>query len=61
MYFFGSFIEYFANPFRYSFGFCHASTVGLHTGLHNMSILSRFGYTFLTLSRSIMYNTRVVT
>ena len=28
-------------PFRYSFGFCHASTVGLHTGLHNVLILPR--------------------
>jgi hypothetical protein len=26
-----------------------------------MVLSSRFGYTFLTLSRSIMYNTRVVT
>jgi hypothetical protein len=38
------------NPFRYSFGFCHASTVGLHTGLHNVLILPRFGYTLCTLS-----------
>jgi hypothetical protein len=30
------------NPFRYSFGFCHASTVGLHTGLHNVLILSSY-------------------
>jgi len=29
------------NPFRYSFGFCHASTVGLHKGLHNLLILPR--------------------
>jgi len=39
-------VLYNTNPFHYSFGFCHASTVGLHTGLHNVLILPGFGYTF---------------
>ena len=30
------------NHFRYSFGFCHASTVGLHKGLHNLLILPSY-------------------
>ena len=30
------------HSFCYSFGFCHASTVGLHTGLHNVLILPSY-------------------
>jgi hypothetical protein len=30
-------VEYlYHNPFRYSFDFCHACTLGLHTQLHNI-------------------------